>query len=104
MSSDEVTLILAAISGVKIDIGMCESRLSSRMADIAVVQEEHGDRLTVIETRYKADGGRDDDRAARRRTNVKRAVGVGGGLGALAFVPQLIHDLGQLIKAITGKP
>jgi len=104
MSSDEVTLILAAINGVKTDIQLCESRLSGRMADISVVQEEHGERLTVIETRHRPGGGYDDDRAARRRTNVKRAVGVGGGLGALAFIPQIIHDIGALIKALTGKP
>lgn len=103
MSSDEVTLILAAIGGLKTDIGQCEHRLSSRMAEFGVVQEEHGERLTIIETRYKAEGGHDDARAARQRSNIKRAVGVGGGLGALAFIPQLIHDFGELIRAITGK-
>lgn len=103
MSSDEVTLILAAINSVKTDIGMCESRLSSRMADIAVVQEEHGERLTVIETRHRSDNGHDDDRAARRRVNVKRVAITGGIGGAIAFIPQIIHDIGELIKALTGK-
>lgn len=100
MSSDEVTLILAAIGGLKTDIGNCEQRLSARMSDFGVVQEEHGERITVIETRHRYNA---PEPPPKRRVSVKRVAITGGIGGALAFIPQIIHDIGELIRALTGK-
>jgi hypothetical protein len=93
MADSETQLILAAIAGLGNDIRASEGRLAARINDVAIVQDEHGERIVVIEQQCKAYQSQAVPVINWRR--VFALCGIGGGA---VSTPWFVHEVVEWFK------
>jgi hypothetical protein len=93
MENSETQLILNAINGLGHDIRSSELRLTARLNDVAVVQDEHGERILVIEQQcrsHRAAPAQDSPMINWRK--IFAVCGIGGGAVSTPWFVQAIRD------------
>jgi hypothetical protein len=95
MADSETQLILAAIAGLGNDIRASEGRLAARINDVAIVQDEHGERIVVIEQQCKAYQAQAQSMPVINWRRVFALCGIGGGA---VSTPWFVHELVEFFK------
>ena len=97
MSSDEYAqLLLSKFDDLRADIKDLRAECRDSFRELNVVQDEHSERITAIETRSRIES----QPVARRGVNLKKVAVVSGAGGSLMFLPNLIHAAAEFLKAL----